>query len=65
MVDRTGELAELRFHWGAAYEIGYGLGQYRAVRRDDRSVVRADSAEQLLVLIREDYAVRPVPRATR
>ena len=65
MTDRVEELNELRFHWGAAYEIGYGLGQYRAVRRDDRSVVRADSAEQLLAAIREDYAVRPVPRDTR
>jgi hypothetical protein len=65
VIDRTGDLAELRFHWGAAYEIDYGLGQYRAVRRDDRSVVRADSVEQLLAAIREDYAVRPVPRDAR
>ena len=62
MIDRGSELDSLRFHWGAAYEIGYRLGQYRAVRRDDGSVVRADSADELLAAIREDYAVRPVPR---
>jgi len=40
VIDRGGDLDSLRFHWGAAYEIGYRLGQYRAVRRDDGSVVR-------------------------
>ena len=57
-----GALDDLRFHWGAAYEISYRLGQYRAVRRDDRSTVRADSAGELLRAIRADYAARPVPR---
>ena len=65
MIDRGGELDSLRFHWGTAYEIGYRLGQYRAVRRDDGSVVRADSADELLAAIREDYAVRPAPRDAR
>lgn len=55
-------LADLIWHWGQAYEITYRLGQYRAVRRDDGSTVRADSAGDLLDAIREDYRQRPVPR---
>jgi hypothetical protein len=61
-VSEPGALADLRHHWGEAYEINYRLGQYRAVRKDDGSMVRADSAGELLEKIREDYAVRPVPR---
>jgi hypothetical protein len=61
-VSDPGALEDLRHHWGEAYEISYRLGQYRAVRRDDRSVVRADSASELLEAIRADYAGRPVLR---
>ena len=61
-MSETAALADLRHHWGEAYEISCRLGQYRAVRRDDSSVVRADSAGGLLAAIREDYAARPVPR---
>jgi len=57
-----GELADLRHHWGEAYDISYRAGQYRAVRRDDGSTVRAGSAGGLLELIRADYAARPVLR---
>lgn len=60
--DDDGPLAGLAWHWGSAYEISYERGQYRAVRRDDGSVVRADTAGELLREIRADYAVRPVPR---
>ena len=56
------DLDYLRFHYAEAYEISYRLGQYRAVRRDDRSTVRADSAGELLRAIRADYAARAVPR---
>lgn len=62
---RGDELEDLRHHWGEAYRIDYHLGQYRAVRRDDGSAVRADDAEALLELIREDYATKPVPRDAR
>jgi hypothetical protein len=61
-VSDPGALADLRHHWGEAYEISYRLGQYRAARRDDGSVVRADTAGELLELVRADYAARPVPR---
>jgi hypothetical protein len=59
---RHADLAYLGWHWGQAYEISYRLGQYRAVRRDDGAMVRADSAGDLLDAIRADYAARPVPR---
>jgi hypothetical protein len=59
---RHADLAYLTWHWGAAYEITYRLGQYRAVRRDDGAMIRADSAGDLLDAIRQDYAARPVPR---
>ena len=55
-------LADLRHHWGEAYEISYRAGQYRAVRRDDGSMIRRDDPAGLLEEIRRDYAVRPVPR---
>ena len=37
-------------------------GTWTAQRRDDRAVLRSDSAASLLELIRADYAERPVPR---
>lgn len=61
-MDSMPELAELRHHWGDAYIITYRLGQYRAERRDDGSSVRADTAGELLTLIRENYRIRKVPR---
>jgi hypothetical protein len=63
-VSGPGALDALRHHWGDAYEISYRLGQYRAARRDDGSVVRADSEDGLFAAINEDYAARPVPRDT-
>jgi hypothetical protein len=56
------DVANLRHHWGDAYEISYRAGQFCAERRDDHSAVRADSADALLAAIREDYLSRPVPR---
>ena len=37
-------------------------GRYEASRRDDGTVLTADSADALLDLIRADYAARPVSR---
>lgn len=56
------DVAMLESHWGSAYRISYRLGQFRAERMDDGSAVRADSAEELLRLIRADYAQRPISR---
>jgi hypothetical protein len=39
-------------------------GRYEASRRDDGTVLTADSADALLDLIRADYASNPVPRRT-
>lgn len=60
------DLAYLCHHWSGpdgAYNINVRHGQYLAMRRDDPAVLlTADSAEDLLEKIREDYASRPVPR---
>jgi hypothetical protein len=55
-------LAYLVFHYGQAYRINMRRGRYEAERRDDGSLVRADSAEEMLNELRADYAARPVPR---
>ena len=55
-------LAYLIHHYGDAYEVNTRRGRYEARRRDDGSVVAADSADALLDLIRADYAERPVSR---
>lgn len=55
-------LAYLRHHYGEAYEINMRRGRYEARRRDDGTVLAADTAEDLLEKIREDYRAHPVPR---
>jgi hypothetical protein len=57
------ELAELRWHWSSAYAITHPrLRTWLAERRDTHEVLRAATADELLDLIRDDYADRPVPR---
>ena len=56
-------LAYLCHHYGEAYEINMRRGLYEARRRDDGTMLTADSGDALLGLIREDYAARPVPRS--
>jgi hypothetical protein len=62
----AGELDELRFHWGDAYDITVARGGvFTAMRRDGRGERLADpSPEGLLRQIRADYAAQPVPRST-
>ena len=55
-------LAYLCHHYGEAYEIKLRRGRYEARRRDDGTMLTADSADGLLAAIRADYAARPVPR---
>jgi hypothetical protein len=57
-------LAYLIHHYGEAYEINMRRGRYEARRRDDGTVLTADTAGALLDLIRADYAERPVSRRT-
>jgi hypothetical protein len=55
-------LAYLCDHYGEAYDVNMRRGRYEASRRDDGTVLTADTADALLDLIREDYAARPVSR---
>jgi hypothetical protein len=64
-VSDPGALADLRHHWGEAYQIDYRHGMFQAVRRDDGSMIRRDDPGDLLAEIRADYAIRPVPRDVR
>ena len=57
------DLAYLCHHYGEAYEINMRRGRYEARRRDDGTMLTADSADALLGLIRADYASRPVLRS--
>jgi hypothetical protein len=61
-VSEPADLAYLCHHYGEAYEINMRRGRYEARRRDDGTVLTADSAGALLDLIRADYAERPVSR---
>ena len=63
-VERGMQLADLRWHWGDAYEITW-TGEFRAVRRDNGLALQAESADELRTLIRSDYTRRPVPRRSR
>jgi hypothetical protein len=55
-------LAYLCHHYGEAYEINMRRRRYEAARRDDGTVLTAETADALLDLIRADYAERPVSR---
>jgi hypothetical protein len=61
------DLDELRWHYGEAYLIHYlsGPGRWVAQRRDSHATMSAGSPDQLLDLIRTDYAAHPVPRDPR
>ena len=55
-------LADLRHHWGEAYEITEACGVWRAVRLDNQRALVASDAGELRDLILADYADRPVRR---
>jgi hypothetical protein len=56
-------LDELRHHYGSAYAISHPEPDvWLAQRRDTRETLRAESATELLDLIRADYAAHPVSR---
>ena len=57
-------LAYLCHHYGEAYEVNMRRRRYEARRRDDGTMLTADSADALLDFIRADYAARPVSRPT-
>jgi hypothetical protein len=56
-------LAELRYHWGDAYEISHPERDvWVAQRNDTRETVRAATGDGLFGAIGADYRARPVPR---
>ncbi len=55
-------MRQLDFHWGGAYVIFSGDGEYSATRLDDHRVLTAGSPDELREKIRKDYETRPVPR---
>ena len=59
---RDRALADLRHHWGTAYEITEALGVWRAVRLDNQATLLARDSEELRTLIIRDYTSRPVRR---
>lgn len=57
------QLCYLQWHWGTAYEVTADeRGGWRAVRRDDGVPLDAESADELLRVIHEDYRARPVEK---
>jgi hypothetical protein len=59
----AGELDELRFHWGSAYDIGAVGGVCTARRRDGKGAPLTDPLpEGLRLRIQADYEAMPVPR---
>lgn len=65
MTGADADLDELRWHWGSAYLVRRISGRWVAQRRDSHATVSAADPDQLLGLIRADYATRPMPRDTR
>ena len=58
-----GDLDELRFHWGPAYDIGAAGRVYTARRRDGKGAPLTDALpEGLRLQIVADYERMPVPR---
>jgi hypothetical protein len=58
---RGQDIADLRWHWGEAYDITWD-GRFRAVRQDGGGSLDAGTAQELHALIRSDYIRCPVPR---
>lgn len=59
---RGHRLAELRWHWGEAYEINCDGAQFDAKRRDNGAALKAETITELWDKIRDDYSASPVAR---
>lgn len=57
---RGRELADLRWHWGDAYEFSWAAGLYQARRRDTGDLLACSGVRGLLGLVRADYVAKPV-----
>ena len=62
---RRAALDDLRWHYGDAYLIELIGRRWVAQRRDSHATMSASSPDELLGLIRADYAAHPVPRDPR
>jgi hypothetical protein len=60
---RGHDLAQIRYHWGEAYEVGWQDGSFWFRRRDNGATLQCTTAAALLSEIRLDYSAMPVPRA--
>ena len=61
--DTLGDLEFLKYHWGEAYLIGAGDGQYTADRRDGQgATLAAADRDGLARKISADYTADPVSR---
>jgi hypothetical protein len=59
----AGQLEELKFHWGDAYDIAVTGGMWTARRRDGKGAPLTDPLpEGLSRKISADYQAYPVPR---
>jgi hypothetical protein len=58
----AGELDELRFHRGSAYNIDLADGMWTARRKDGRGTLTDPLFEGIRLRILADYAAMPVPR---
>lgn len=57
-------LDALEWNWGEAYEIGVTEGLWHAKRRDGLGgTIDAAGPEDLKRAIKDDYTMKPVPRA--
>jgi hypothetical protein len=61
--DDQSALAELHWHWGVAYEISLAEDGWAARRRTGTSLLAGSSADELLRLIRADYAENSARRS--
>lgn len=64
MGDIEEQLAELRQHWGAVYQIRYGNGLWTATRRKNGTTLYSYDPDKLSKKMREDYQ-RTNPRQLR
>ena len=59
---RGHDLAQLRYHWGEAYEIGWDSGSFWFRRRDNGAMLQCSTAVALWGEIRRDYSAMPATR---
>lgn len=61
--DDESALAELRWHWGLAYQINVTAGTWTALRRTGSSPLAAGSAGELRRQMRADYLASSTARS--